>query len=134
LTSKGTRGFTSIEVLVALAVVSMALLSLLQMHVLSLKTAANAETRCHAVLLAQEKVATVMGRDKRRRGVQWGRVQRNGRTYTWRTEMTRPSEPQLARLELSGLSQLRVVVTWHDPIGGAGVETTTYIADAKYHE
>jgi general secretion pathway protein I len=104
-----TRGFTFVEVMVALAVVSIALLGLLQLHVLTLRTAASAQAKAQAVLLAQAKMAEISGGNQPGRVGQSGRAEVNGLTYAWRTEMT---SAVAAKLHLRGLKRLRVAVTW----------------------
>jgi type II secretion system protein I len=126
-----TRGFTFVEVTVALAVVSIALLGLLQLHVLTLRTAATAQAKAQAVLLAQAKMAEISGGNQPGRVGQSGRAEVNGLTYAWRTEMTNAVAPEF---HLRGLKQLRVAVTWDERRTRGGVEMTTYIADAKLHD
>ena len=50
-------GFTLIEVIAALAIVSIALLGLLELHLTSIKMTDTARTTALAILVAQEKAA-----------------------------------------------------------------------------
>ena len=56
---RGTGGFTLIEVMVALAVVAIALVPLLRLHLLSLDATMRAQDLTMAVFLAQEKMAAM---------------------------------------------------------------------------
>ena len=56
---RGSAGFTLLEVMVALAVVAIALVPLLRLHLLSLDATLRAQDLSTAVLLAQEKMATM---------------------------------------------------------------------------
>ena len=125
------RAFTFIEVVVALAVLSIGLLGLLHLHVLSVRAAAFSERRTQAVLLAQEKMAVTTAADRPERAAQSGEAQLNGVTYKWRTEVTNAASPQL---DLNRLKKLRVLVTWDETSARGGVDMTTYLADSRLHE
>ena len=126
--------FTFIEILVALAIAAIALLGLLRLHLLSTATADAAETVTQAVFIAQEQMAeTGAGRDPKE-GAQSGTVERNGRNFTWRTEITGVGSHETANLKLTGLRQLRTVVTWDEGTGPKSIQMTTYIADSRIHE
>jgi type II secretion system protein I len=125
------RAFTFIEVIVALAVVSVGLLGLLHLHVLSVRAAASSKTRTQAVLLAQEKMAVALATARPERAAQSGEARVNGVTYKWRTEVTNAVSSQL---DLNALRKLRVRVTWDETSARGGVDMTTYLADSKLHE
>jgi general secretion pathway protein I len=56
---RGSAGFTLLEVMVALAVVAIALVPLLRLHLLSLDATLRAQDLSTAVLLAQEKMSAM---------------------------------------------------------------------------
>jgi general secretion pathway protein I len=56
---RGSAGFTLLEVMVALAVVAIALVPLLRLHLLSLDATLRAQDLSTAVLLAQGKMAAM---------------------------------------------------------------------------
>jgi general secretion pathway protein I len=57
--SPGAAGFTLLEVMVALAIVAIALVPLLRLHLLSLDATMRAQDLTTAVLLAQEHIAAL---------------------------------------------------------------------------
>lgn len=56
---RAVAGFTLIEVMVAIAVVAIALVPLLRLHLLSLDATARAQDLTQAVFLAQERIAGI---------------------------------------------------------------------------
>jgi general secretion pathway protein I len=105
-------GFTLIEVLVAIAIVAIALVAFLRLHLLSLDDTIRAQDLTTAVLLAQSKMATLgtfpeAGEDK---GTFEGpELER----YSWTTEVTEHT------LDIGGsqpieLQRLQVTVHWLD--------------------
>lgn len=126
--------FTFIEVLVALAIAAIALLGLLRLHLLSTAAAEAAQTRTQAVFLAQEKIAEASAFGFPQQGATSGAVQRNGRDFAWRTDITDANPAESNRLRLTGLRQVRAVVTWTDGSGRKTVQMTTLLADSRIHE
>ena len=61
----GAAGFTLLEVLVAVAIVGMALVMLLRLHLLSLDATLAAQDLTTAVLLAEGRMATLMAQSPR---------------------------------------------------------------------
>ena len=61
----GATGFTLLEVLVAVAIVGMALVMLLRLHLLSLDATLAAQDLTTAVLLAEGRMATLMAQSPR---------------------------------------------------------------------
>ena len=61
----GAAGFTLLEVLVAVAIVGMALVMLLRLHLLSLDATLAAQDLTTAVLLAEGRMATFMAQSPR---------------------------------------------------------------------
>ena len=53
-------GFTLVEVIVALVIVSISLLGLIRLHLISISMADSAEMTSQAVLLAEEKIAETL--------------------------------------------------------------------------
>jgi general secretion pathway protein I len=123
--------FTLIEVLAALAIVSIALLGLLQLHLVSLRMADTAQTTALAVLLAQEKIAEATACGPAAVGAASGTTEIDGSRFTWRTEVS--NVDSLASYGLAGnrLRQLRVDVVWRDGARPGSVQMTTYLADSK---
>jgi len=79
------KAFTFLEVLIALAIASIALLGLLRLHLLSLATADAAQATTQAVFVAQARIAEASTEGFPRQGTTSGTVERNGQLYTWKT-------------------------------------------------
>jgi general secretion pathway protein I len=129
-----TEGFTLLEVIVALAIVSIALLGLLQLHLVSVQIADTAQTTTLAVLLAQEKMAETVARGVPVPGTQSGVEERDGSQFQWRTEVTNANTPQSCGLRGNALRQVCVDVQWLQGTRPRNVRMTTFIADTRIHE
>jgi len=135
VTMPGARcdAFTLIEVIAALAIVSIGLLGLLHLHLVSIRMSDTAQTMAMAILLAQEKIAESSCGGPVSAGTESGTTEANGSRFTWRTEVT--NADSLASYGLrSGLQQLRVDVVWREGSGARSVQMTTYVADNRLHE
>ncbi|MCU0913394.1 MAG: prepilin-type N-terminal cleavage/methylation domain-containing protein [Planctomycetes bacterium] len=122
-------GFTLIEVVAALAIAATALLALLQLQVLSMRTADQARVMTQALLLAQEKMAEVVGRDRLATGVSAGVVE--GTDFAWQTQVLDTPLPTACR-PAAGRSRLREIsvdVTWRTGPGAKHIRLTTYQAE-----
>jgi type II secretion system protein I len=133
-TTTRPKGFTLIEILVALAVASIALLGLLRLHLLSMSTADAAWAMTQAVFLAQAKLAEASAPDYPRQGADSGVVEANGLSLTWTTEVTDAGSRASGSLPLKGLRQIRSTVTWQDGANRKSVQMDTYVADSKTNE
>jgi len=128
------KGFTFIEVLVALAIASIALVGLLKLHLLSLAAADAAGELSQAVFLAQERIAEASALDRPKQGMRAGVVERNGLEFAWKTEITDASALDVRNLALKGLRQIRTTVTWQRGGDRKSTQVTTYIADSRIHD
>jgi type II secretion system protein I len=126
--------FTFIEVLVALAIASIALLGLLRLHLLSMRTADAAQAKTQAVFLAQAKLAEASAPDYPRQGTDSGVVEADGLKLNWTTEITDAGSRAASGLPLQGLRQVRSTVTWQNGADSKSVQMDTYVADTKTHE
>lgn len=128
------KAFTFVEVVAALAIVSIALLGLLHLHLVSIKTADRAQTMAQAVFLAQERMAEASCAGHPPVGARSGTVDTNGAHFAWRTEVANVDSPQSRGLGLATLRQLRVDVAWSEGSGHKSVQMTTFIADPRVNE
>jgi general secretion pathway protein I len=130
------KGFTLIEVVAALAIVSIALLGLLRLHLISMRAADKAQMLSQAVFVAQEKMTEVLAGGYPPVGTQSGVVDTDGPQLTWRTEVTdaRPAQSGSSGLKLNRLRQLSVEVAWPQGAGQDHIQMTTYVADRAIHE
>ena len=129
-----TKAFTFIEVLVALAIASIALLGLLRLHLVSMATADAAQAMTQAVFLAQEKIAEVSVSDYPRQGTDSGAVETNGLRFVWKTEIADVGPRTVGSLPLKGLRQVRSTVTWQRGADQKSVQMNTVVADSKTNE
>ena len=70
-------GFTLVEVIVALVIVSISLLGLIRLHLISISMADAAEMTSQAVLLAEEKIAETLALGYPKEGTASGVVEKN---------------------------------------------------------
>jgi general secretion pathway protein I len=134
--SRRPTGFTLIEVVAALAIVSIALLGLLRLHLLSIKTADKAQVLTQAIFLAQEKMAEALSGGYPVTGTRAGTTETDGSRFTWRTEVRDARVPQSRQTDLSvgGLRRVSVEVAWPKGAGQDHIQMTTYAADSSIHE
>jgi hypothetical protein len=123
-----------VEVIAALAIVSIALLGLLRLHLTSVKMAETAQARTQAVFLARAKITETLCSEYRQTETKEGTAETDGLNFAWRTELTSADLPQLGKLGLRTLQRLRVNVSWREGDARKSVELTTYVADSKTNE
>jgi general secretion pathway protein I len=124
-------GFTLIEVIAALAIVSIGLLGLLRLHLMNLRAAGAAETTAAAVFLAQEKMAEATLAGWPALGARSGTAQANGSEFTWHTQVTNLDALASHGVARNGLRQLNVDVAWRQGAGSKSLRMTTYVADTR---
>jgi prepilin-type N-terminal cleavage/methylation domain-containing protein len=138
-------GFTLIESVAALAVAAIGLLALLQLQLVSMRTADKAQGLTQAVLLAQEKMAEALSASSWPVGIEAGTVEAQGEQFTWQREVTpaRLTEQVLTDpgrssaqppWQPSRLRQLTVEVTWLQGPGDKHIRLTTYVAENGIRE
>lgn len=127
----GPGAFTLIEVIAALAIVSIALLGLLQLHLVSVAISDTARTTALAVLVAQEKAAEAACGGWPAVGAKSGTARMDGSEFNWRTDVTQLDSLASCGLGRSALRQLSVNVTWRDGARPRTVQMTTYLADHR---
>ena len=124
-------GFTFIEVIVALAVVSISLLGLIRLHLISIRMADAAEITSQGVLLAEEKIAETLALGYPDKGTKSGTVKKNALCLHWRTEVTELQSPRLAEADITGLRRVCVDVGWEQGGGYKNLQLSTYVADRR---
>lgn len=125
----GKNAFTFIEVLVALAIVSISLLALIRLHIISIKMTDTAQITSQAVLLANEKIAEILAAGFPQEGTDSGTVQRNALGLHWTTEVANLLPTQLQDMKITGLRRILVDVTWKQGIRRKHLQMSTYVAD-----
>ena len=126
--------FTFIEVIIALAIVSISLLALLRLHLTSIRLTDTAQTISQAVLLADEKIAEALAAGYPKQGANSGIVEKNDSKLHWQTEVADLQSPQLNEANVSGLRKISVDVRWKQGTGWRHLRTSTYVADRKLNE
>jgi len=129
-----TNAFTFIEVVIALAIVSISLLALLRLHLISIRMTETAEITSQAVLLAGEKMAEKLAMGYPKQETDSGTVEKNGLPLHWQTEVTDLQSPQLDEANITGLRKMLVDVSWKQGTGYKHLQMSTYVADWGLNE
>ncbi len=125
------RAFTFVEVIVALAIVSISLLGLIRLHIININMTESAGITSQATLLAQEKIAEALAAGYPKRGSNRGTVQKNTLCFNWQTEVTDLQLPQLDQADICGLKKVSVDISWKQGISQKHLQMSTYVADRK---
>ena len=126
----GAAGFTLLEVLVAVAIVGMALVVLLRLHLLSLDATLAAQDLTTAVLLAEGKMATFMAQTPREGEDQGQFDGPDLERFSWTTSVTDYDidlgDQNNGRDESIGIRQVTVSVHWRDGNRNRSYSLETY--------
>ena len=125
------RAFTFVEVILALAIVSISLLGLIRLHIISINMTETAELATQAVLLAEEKIAETLAAGYPNLAANSGTVQKNALYFNWQTKVTDMHLPQLDQADIRGLSKVSVDVRWKQGISRKHLQMSTCVADRK---
>jgi type II secretion system protein I len=125
----GSPGFTFLEILVALCIVLIALVPLIHLHVTSVHTIDFSSHMARATLVANDRLAEILARDRPELGRSSGRVEDETRdvVYRWTLTVTDPRVPQLESARLMGARQVHVDVVWQDGERQAMVSLDTLV-------
>ena len=123
--------FTFVEVLAALAVVSISLLGLLRLHLISITMADAAQATSKAVFLAREKMAETLALGFPEIGVDTGAVEDDTLDLQWRTEVSDFESPELVDADVAGLRRVSVDVAWKQGVGRKHLQMSTCVADRR---
>jgi len=129
-----SRAFTLLEVLIALAIVSIALVGLLRLHLFSMATADAAQAMTQAVFVAEAQLAEATAPGFPRQGTTSGALERNRRQFNWKTEVRDATRPGGQNPVRSGLREVATTVTWKQGSDRRTVKMTTLVAEGKIHE
>lgn len=94
------RGFTLVELLVALAVFSLAALALLNLAGENTRTAARVETRTLGGVVAENLAVEAMIAPQTPEGQTSGAVPLAGRTWRWTRTVVPTDDPDLLRIDI----------------------------------
>ena len=124
-----SSGFTLIEAMVALVIVSISLLALLKLQVVNIGLVETSEILSQAVLLAEEKMSETVASGYPDVGVATGIVENNAAVLQWRTQVSDVSSAELGSVYIDGLRKISVEVTWKAGLGSKHLRILTYAAD-----
>ena len=125
------KAFTFIEVMAALAIVSISLLALIKLHIISIAMTDTAQTTSQAVFLAEEKIAETLACGWPKEGADSGTVEKDGLTLHWQRQVKDVQPPELEQINITGLRQVAVDIRWKQGIGRKYLQMSTYVADRK---
>ena len=129
----GRPGFTLIEVLLALAVLSISLVTLLGLQVASIGLVDHAQRLTRATLIAQSRMAETLGGRDFSLGSDYGSVEDDARDVTWQWETTieEVRVPVLEEADVKGMLQVTVRVRWADGARRREVVLASYVEAAE---
>jgi prepilin-type N-terminal cleavage/methylation domain-containing protein len=131
MSQRRRKAFSFVEVIAALAIVSIALLGLLRLHLFSIRMADKAERTTQALLLAQEKIAERLAHGYPERGALSGTAERNSVAMRWRTQVTDLHLPLFGEATTTGMRTILADVTWTEGTGQEHVQLSTHVADRR---
>jgi general secretion pathway protein I len=114
------KGFTLLEVMVALAVLSVALVVLFSQQATSLSRGNEARIITKATLLAQERMAGLLAEKRLSIGDEEGEVKESIPPFKWRQSVEESS--------IEGMKRLTVIVLWRQGERERDVRFVTYVA------
>ena len=98
---KGTRGFTLLEVMVALAIFALVAASVLTASARSVRTASQLEDKTLAMWVADNRMTeSQLAETPPADGRDQGQVEFAGRRWSWQSEIQTTSEPAMRRVTL----------------------------------
>jgi prepilin-type N-terminal cleavage/methylation domain-containing protein len=120
------RAFTLTEVLVALTVVSVSLLTLSKLHLTSIRASDTAGKRAQALLLANEKISEVIvcGLSSNENS---GRTERDGAIFFWERKLSNTEINELDNTVAQDLQKVVVTVEWFDKNKRRSVQLSSLI-------
>lgn len=126
-----SKGFTFVEVIIALIVVSISLLGLIKLHLVSISMTEVAEATSQAALLAQQKIAETLALGYPREGITFGRIEKNNRILNWQTKVKDLQSSKLKEAKITGIRSISVEVDWKQGTATKSLQMSTYVADRR---
>ena len=132
--SRRNKAFTFIEVLTALAVVSISLVALLSLLLTSIKATSQSELATQATLLAEEKIAQTIADQHITPGTTQGDSQINQQQFHWQRQIDDYHLPETNPNDIDNLNRIEVKVSWQQAGHTKNICLTTYKAKEKVRE
>ncbi len=117
------RGFTLLEVMVALAVLSIALVALFSQQAASIDRGNESRIVTKATFVAQEHMTGLIAQERLRQGEDEGEVPDSIPPFQWRT--------LVEDADTEGMKKLTVVVLWKEGDKERDVRFVTYVASEE---
>jgi general secretion pathway protein I len=114
------KGFTLLEVMVAMAVLSVALVLIFSQQATSISQGAEARIVTRATLLAQERMASVIAQEPLIEVEEEGETEDSVPSFTWK--QTVEESP------IEGMKKVTVLVQWKEGEKVRDVRLVTYVA------
>jgi len=106
MTQKKEKGFTLMEVMVAMAILAIALVSIFQLQSQSISMATDSRFMTTAALLAQSKMVEVEARSSLHNQIEDGDFGADYPQYTWRLEISDAKLPVFKKIEVTVINKL----------------------------
>ena len=121
--------FTLVEALLALCIMVIGLVPLLHLLFVSILMADSAGRLSQATLIANAKLAEVVGKGYLEKGTDSGSIENEGddTIFNWRTTVTDTPIRQLEDIGLSGVRSVKVAVTWSEGRAQKQISLSTYV-------
>lgn len=117
--STAWKGFTLLEVMVALAVLSLALVVLFSQQATSLSQGIEARIMTKATLLAQERMVGVITQEPLIEGEEEGETEDSTPPFTWKQTVEEST--------IEGMKKITVLVQWKEGEKARDVRLVTYV-------
>jgi prepilin-type N-terminal cleavage/methylation domain-containing protein len=125
------NAFTFVEIMVALAIVSISLLALIRLHLVSIRLVEASKINTRAVLLAQEKIAEILAVGFPNEGASSGTIEDNALRLHWQANVTPLQLSQLKQASVTGLRKVSVDVSWEHTRGYKHIQLSTCVANRE---
>jgi general secretion pathway protein I len=116
-------GFTLLEVMVALAVLSVVLVVVFSQQAASIAQGNEARIITKATLLAQERMANLLTEGRLRTGEEEGEEKDSIPPFTWKQ--------QVEESTVEGMKKLTVIVQWKEGENERDLRFVTYVASSE---
>lgn len=114
------KGFSLLEVMVALAILATALVVVLSHQAASIDVGNEAKIMTKATLLAQERMTALIAQEEVNVGVDEGEAEEGNPVFKWKTEVEES--------ETEGMKRVTVVIAWKEGGREKDLRVVTYVS------